>query len=181
MRPLADYVLGPLADLRRFLRGFGSEPPSRTKDPVDLIAARGAVTSAGCDPTHCTEENLHRAVVALPAAEVYDLFNAWQAWPRSGFFPTARRGRDGIDHFSYRFYGVLPVVTMHCVSAVPSRHIIHGVTWGFGHGGYHCFLFRPISPNKTEAAIYTTYPRQFFLTGLHDEMNRDIYRKLAAT
>ncbi len=108
------------------------------------------------------------------------MFAAWQAWPRSGFFACPQRAVDGTQWFSYRFFGRIPVVKMHLKHAERPHAIIHDVTWGFGHGGYHCFLFTPATDGATTASIFTIYPPQFFLTGLHDQTNRDIFRKLGS-
>lgn len=196
---LTNVLVGPFHDLRRFLLGaLAPPPPTRRTAPAELAAARAILVAAGCDLTGCTEENLHTSIVPLAPEVAYDRFAAWQAWPCSAFFACPENTPLGSDdfgrpgprltakavtttrHFSYRLYGLIPVVRMQLASAVRPAHIIHRVLWGFGAGGYHCFLFAPTDdPGATTVSIFTVYPPQPFLTGLHDQTNRDIYRLLS--
>ncbi len=176
---LSNALFGPFHDLRRFVRGaLAAPPPTRRTDAAELAAARAILIGAGCDLSGCTEENLHTAVVPLAPEATYDRFVAWQAWPCSAFFACPQIEGD-VRLFSYRFYGLIPVVRMQLASAVRPEHIIHRVLWGFGAGGYHCFLFAPADDGaSTVVSIFTVYPPQWFLTGLHDQTNRDIFRLL---
>ncbi len=176
---LSNALIGPFHDLRRFVAGAVSgPPPTRRTAAAELSAARAELLAAGCDLSGCTEENLHTAVVPLTPGAAYDRFAAWQAWPCSAFFACPQtQGAAGL--FSYRFYGLIPVVRMQLASAVRPAHIIYRVLWGFGAGGYHCFLFAPADDGAaTAVSIFTVYPPQPFLTGLHDQTNRDIFRLL---
>ncbi len=175
---LSNALIGPFHDLRRFVAGAVSGPPStRRTDAAELAAARAELLAAGCDLAGCTEVNLHSASVPLTPEAVFDRFAAWQAWPRSGFFACPRT-EGHVALFSYRFWGLIPVVRMRLFSAIRPLHIIHRVLWGFGAGGYHCFLFAPAETGGTVVSIFTIYPPQPFLTGLHDQTNRDIFRLL---
>ncbi len=176
---LSNALVGPFHDLRRFVVGaLAAPPPTRRTGAAEVAAARAILAAAGCDLSGCTEENLHTAVVPLAPAAAYDRFAAWQAWPCSAFFACSQT-EGGVARFSYRFYGLIPVVRMQLASAVRPAHIIHRVLWGFGAGGYHCFLFAPADDaGSTVVSIFTVYPPQPFLTGLHDQTNRDIFRLL---
>ncbi len=190
---LGDCLLGPFGDARRMALGaladvgLARPPRTRRRSDNDLGAARATLTRAGCRLVGLTCENLHTATVALPVEKVYATFRNWEAWPRSGFLARPGVRGDGTPLFSYRFWGLIPVVRMHlfsdeapCTNSAPC-HIIYAVDWGFGHGGYHTFLFEPAgSANRTQASIFTVYPPQPFPTGLHDQTNRDIFRKLEA-
>ncbi|MGQ9489497.1 MAG: hypothetical protein ACUVS6_02010 [Anaerolineae bacterium] len=176
---LSNAIAGPFHDLRRFVLGALAPPPStRRTAAAELAAARAELLAAGCDLAGCTEENLHTATVPLMPEAAYDRFATWQAWPRSGFSacPWAN-GSEAL--FSYRFWGLIPVVRMQLFSAIRPLRIIHRVLWGFGAGGYHCFLFEPAKDiRSTTVSIFTVYPPQPFLTGLRDQTNRDIFRLL---
>ncbi len=193
---LSNALIGPFHDLRRFVAGAMSGPPlTRRTAAAELSAARAVLSAAECDLTGCTEENLHTATVPLAPEAAYDRFAAWQAWPCSGFFACPHTVGE-MQLFSYRFWGVIPVVRMQLFSAVRPAHIIHRVLWGFGAGGYHCFLFAPANPDAAagldtqqaatsgpggggaDVSIFTIYPPQPFLTGLHDQTNWDIFRLL---
>lgn len=181
-KTISNAILGPFQDLRRFVAGaVGGPPPTRRMGAADLAAARAVLAAAGCELAGCTQENLHTSTVAFVPETVYDRFAAWQAWPCSAFFARPRTESDGRVLFSYRFYGIIPVVRMQLFSAQRPAHIIHRVLWGFGAGGYHCFLFAPTAEGgKTIVSIFTIYPPQLFLTGLHDQTNRDIFRLLGS-
>lgn len=195
---LTNALVGPFHDLRRFVLGVLAPLPStRRTAAAELASARAILVAAGCDLSGCTEENLHTATVPLTPEAAYDRFAAWQAWPRSAFFACLEKpplrsdgfSRPGMSRtaktvttkvfISYRFYGLIPVVRMQLASAVRPAHIIYRVLWGFGAGGYHCFLFAPADDGgATAVSIFTVYPPQPFLTGLHDQTNRDIFRLL---
>lgn len=178
---LSNALIGPFHDLRRFVAGAVSgPPPTRRRVAAELAAARAELLAAGCDLVGCTQENLHTATVALMPGAAYDRFAAWQAWPRSGFF-ACPRAQGQMALFSYRFWGLVPVVRMQLHSALRPARLIHRVLWGFGAGGYHCFLFAPAEIGSTTVSIFTIYPPQPFLTGLHDQTNRDIFRLLGAS
>ncbi len=190
---LGNYLLGPFGDMRRMLLGalvdlrLIATPPTRRLDPADLAAARATLTAAGCRLQGLTCENLHTASIALTIDSVYLLFRNWRAWPRSGFLACPATGPSDETLFSYRFWGLIPVVRMHLFAVEQARHIIFAVDGGFGHGGYHAFLFAAETASRStlvgarsSVSIFTLYPPQPFLTGLHDQTNRDIFRKLEA-
>ena len=175
-------VLGPAYDFRRFVVGqTSSPPPTRRRAEADVRAARVVLTAAGCDLSRCQVSNLHAQTVALPAGRLYDLFLAWDAWPCSAFFACPSVDADGGSWLRYRFYKTLPIVVMRLKTAVRPYFIIYDLVWGIGAGGYHAFLFRPVSAAETEASILTTFPpSRLFFEGLHDQMNLDVYRAVEA-
>lgn len=179
---LLRLLVGPFHDVRRFLTGVARErPATRQLGRAELDAARGVLAEAGCDLSLCTETNLHADVIPLPAAQVYEVFATWEAWPISSFFICPWQAAPNGQGVAYRFSKTFAVVVMQLKAAVSPRYIIYDLVWGIGAGGYHGFLFRPISDDSTEAAIISTFPRtRLFLEGLHDQMNLDIYRRAHA-
>lgn len=178
----ARIVLGPAYDLRRFVVGQTSAPPpTRRAAASDVRAARAVLAAAGCDLSRCRVSNLHTQRVALPAARVYDLFLAWDAWPCSAFFACPSTDADGAIWLRYRFYRTLPIVVMRLKTALRPYFIIYDLVRGIGAGGFHAFLFRPISATDTDVSIMTTFPSsRLFFEGLHDQMNQDVYREVQA-
>lgn len=179
---LRRVLLGPFYDLRRLLLGVAARPPStRQLARADVDEARSALVRAGCDLGDCTEVNLHADRISLPVDQVFDLFASWQTWPVSAFFVCPWRDRAKGHGVAYRLYGTVPVVVMQLRVAAAPRHIIYDLVKGIGAGGYHAFLFRPVSESSALASIVSTFPpTRLFLEGLHDQMNYDIYRRAHA-
>lgn len=178
---LANVLGGPFQDLRRLIVGSVTPPPpTRKLAASDLAAARAVLTTAGCDLSRCTGENLHTVITPLPPAEVFDLAAQWALWPRSAFFACPTRDAAGASWFSYRFYGALPIVVMRLKTAVAPQYIIYDLVSGIGAGGYHAFLLAPQASGGTAFSIFTIFPPTLFLTGLHDQTNLDIFQKLNA-
>jgi len=177
---LANFLLGPFYDLKRFALGAVTQaPPTRITSEKELTAARAILNSAGCALSHCTENNLHTWSTTLLPEQVFDLAAEWKLWPRSAFFACPRADEQGEAWFSYRFYKVAPIVIMKLKSVVRPRHIIYDLKWGVGAAGYHSFLFDQADDGSTEFSILTTFPpTRLFLEGLHDQVNYDIYRNL---
>jgi hypothetical protein len=176
---LANFLLGPFYDLKRFTVGAVTPPPPhRIVADEELAAARDVLDQAGCDLSRCTENNLHTWPSQLPSQQVFDLFRAWQVWPRSAFFACPRTDSQGDEWFSYRWYNAIPIVKMKLRAATDPHYIIYDIVSGVGVGGYHSFLFDP-ADSQTNVSILTTFPKHtLFFEGLHDQVNRDIYAKL---
>jgi len=176
---LSNFLLGPFYDLKRFTVGsLTAPPPSRVVSAEDVTAAREVLAQAGCDLSKCTENNLHTWPSRLPPKQIFDLFRAWQVWPRSGFFARPRTDSQGDEWFSYRWYKLIPIVQMKLKVAVKPRYIIYDIVSGVGVGGYHSFLFDPAG-SQVNVSILTTFPKHpLFFEGLHDQVNYDIYAQL---
>jgi hypothetical protein len=176
---LANFLLGPFYDLKRFTVGaVAVPPPSRVVAEEDVAAARNVLVQAGCDLVRCTENNLHTWSSALSPEQVFDLFQTWQLWPRSGFFARSRTDSQGDEWFSYRWYKLIPIVQMKLKVADKPRYIIYDIVAGVGVGGYHSFMFE-VTDSRVNVSILTTFPKHpLFFEGLHDQVNHDIYAKL---
>lgn len=172
--------LGPLLDLRRLLVGAWATPPaSRRRLAAEEAAARDLLSAAGCDLAHCSVTNLHTAEVKAPVAAVFTLFQEWRPWPCSAFFACPWTDGSGGQWFAYRFYSRLPIVVMHLRYVQEPAYIIYAIVRGIGAGGYHAFLFQPVAATTTAVSILTTIPpSRLFISGLHDQMNHDIYQRL---
>ncbi len=183
MKTLGNFLLGPFFDLKRFIAGALVQPPStRVTSEERLAAARAILTEAGCDLSHCTVSNLHTCSTTLQPEQVFDLIAEWTLWPCSSFFACPRVDEQGEEWFSYRWYGMIPIVLMKLKTSVRPRHIIFDLKWGIGAGGYHSFLFTQTDNALTEFSIFTTFsPTRLFLEGLHDQVNYDIYHNLHST
>ena len=175
----SNFLLGPFYDLKRFTVGSVTAPPlSRIVTENEVAAAREVLTQVGCDLSRCTENNLHTWSSDLPPEQIFDLFRAWQAWPRSGFFACPRIDSQGDEWFSYRWYRLIPIVQMKLKAAEKPHYIIYDIVSGVGVGGYHSFLFDP-GDSRVNVSILTTFPKHpLFFEGLHDRVNHDIYAKL---
>ncbi len=180
METIANFLLGPFYDLKRFVAGVTSPPPpTRVVSAKELLAARAILTAAGCELSHCAENNLHTGRTTLPPEQLFDLAAEWKLWPRSAFFACSRTDEQGQAWFSYCFYKILPIVIMKLKTAVKPHHIIYDLKWGVGAGGYHAFLFEQAADGATKFSILTTFPpTRLFLEGLHDQVDYDIYRNL---
>ena len=172
-------TLGPVLDLSRYVRGKLTAPPAtRRLARAELDYARATLVAAGCDLSACTVANLHTACVPLPAARLFELVLSWQGWPCSAFFACSSGTTAGVGRFSYRLYGMLPIVMMRLMVVQRADLIIYEITHGIGAGGYHSFLFQQLTARETAFSIFTTFPPSwFFFEGLHDHMNYDIYRQ----
>lgn len=173
-------LLGPFLDLYRFVAGsLSPPPPTRRTARIDLAHARQVLAEAGCDLEHCLVANLHTSPTTLSPGHAFDLFAAWQPWPLSAFFASTST-TEGRQRFAYRFYGLLPIVTMRPYARVRPDHIIYEITGGIGAGGFHSFLFKAAANGGSDVSIFTTFPpHPLFFEGLHDRMNADIFRQLA--
>ena len=124
--------------------------------------------------------NLHTTVVPISSQLLFDLLLKWRQWPASSFVPRIRRRRRRTV-VSYRWLGLLPVVSMELVYESLDRHIVYRVVGGLGAGGYHSFLinYTGDDTSKSRLSIFTALPKHApFPAGFHDQINRDIYRKL---
>ncbi len=172
----------------RFVAGVLSKPPpTRVLSEEELAVARRVLTSAGCDLSRCTVENLHTFPVNMEPGTLFDLLGTWQQWPCSSFFPCPSTDKYGTTWFAYRWWKVIPIVIMKLRTAERPRYIIYDIAWGIGPGGYHSFLIgqpelMPVlnaNAAQTTLSIFTVFPWTWlFLEGLHDRVNYGIYRKL---
>ena len=179
---LANYLIGPFNDVKRFVVGSLSSPPTtRIVSEAGLTGARAMLTWANCDLKRCTAENLHTWTSPLPAGRLFDLLASWQLWPSSSFLACPTVDKDGTARFAYRWYGLAPIVMMRLKTSIKPRCIIYDIVWGIGQGGYHSFLLDETSNGQTHVSIFTTFPpTRFFFEGLHDQMNFDIFKQLQA-
>ncbi|MFN8497804.1 MAG: hypothetical protein U0641_08110 [Anaerolineae bacterium] len=70
---------------------------------------------------------------------------------------------------------------MRLKTALRPYFIIYDLVRGIGAGGFHAFLFRPISATDTDVRIMTTISVvAVAFEGLHDQMNQDVYREVQA-
>ncbi len=179
---ITNFVVGPFYDLKRFTVGSLTAPPSTRDETTEgLATARAVLVEAGCDLSHCSENNLHTGTTPMPLEQLFDLVAAWQVWPRSAFIACPRTDELGEHWFSYRFYKLLPIVVMKLKTSVKPRYIIYDLISGVGAGGCHAFLFDRTEDGMSVFSILTTFaPTPMFFEGLHDQVNYDIYRKINA-
>ena len=177
---ISDIIISPFIDLKRFVVGSVSQaPPTRDVSAEGLATARGVLAEAGCVLAHCTVDNLHTGITAMPLEQLFELVASWQMWPRSSVHACPRRDDKGDLWFSYRFYGQVPVVVMKLRTTLKPRYIIYDLISGIGAGGYHAFLFDHNEEGMSVFSILSTFaPTPWFFEGLHDQFNIDIYRHI---
>ena len=176
------FLLGALCDLERLALSLsGSSPPTRDTSQEGLAKAVGVLSGIGIDVRRLPVRNLHTAPVPIPPEALFDLLLEWRHWPASTFVPRLRQsGQKTL--VSYRWLGLLPVVSMALASRSRGNHIVYYVSGGFGAGGYHSFLIDYVGDDSTlgsHLSIFTALPKHtLFPEGFHDQINRDIYRRL---
>jgi len=190
---LENVILGSFDDIKRFVVGVTSQAPSTRIITEDrLNQARAALTSVGCDLSHCTVENLHTFPVDIEPTQLFPKLMKWQQWPRSGFFACLSSDKQGATWFSYRLWKLIPIVMMKLKINNPPHHIVYNIKQGIGKGGYHSFLINQVElppvfeayKEQTSLSIFTTFPPMRimpFPEGLHDQVNYDIYHQLKET
>jgi hypothetical protein len=188
---MKNFILGPFDDLRRFIKGaIITYPPTRLYAESALNTARQTLSKAGCDLSRCTVENLHTFPVDMEPEQLSEHLMSWQQWPRSSFFACSSFDKQGESWFSYRWYNLLPIVLMKLKLTQRGHFIIYDIVKGIGPGGYHTFLINQVDlppafkayQGQTTLSIFTTFPQMRFFPfpeGIHDQVNYDIYRKLA--